>query len=194
MQTQRRHAVTPEDLSQQELEALGLVRMPDGRYMTVVTTPAGGCDLTPVATEEVQRMIGGSPDGRGGMSTAFSEVATDEYKLMVLAPVRKGALSPVVYMGQAFPVKQGWFQGDIGDWINHCCRFTLDKGYGVLQGMFTGRDLHLPVRRDSVSESDVRSADEEQPRHPDYRLAAVPRKLLIPPLFGGSLHSRKALS
>ena len=47
-----------------------------------------------------------------------------------MAIARKVALSPVVFLGHAFTVEKGWTDEDIGDWINHCCRVTLDKIYG----------------------------------------------------------------
>jgi len=33
-------------------------------------------------------------------------------------------------MGHAFALEKRWFKGDLGDWINHCCRVNLEKIYG----------------------------------------------------------------
>ena len=76
------------------------------------------------------------------VSGAISEAATEQYKLNVMAIAGKVALSPVVFMGHAFAVKKDLFEGDIGDWINHCCRITLDNIYGYkLMKAKTGQSL-----------------------------------------------------
>jgi hypothetical protein len=43
-----------------------------------------------------------------------------------MAIARKVALSHVVYMGHAFTVEKGWYEGDHRDWINARAEF-MDK-------------------------------------------------------------------
>jgi hypothetical protein len=42
-------------------------------------------------------------------------------------------------MCHAWAVANGRFEGDIGDYINFCVRFTSDKGFGAVPAMVTGR-------------------------------------------------------
>jgi hypothetical protein len=58
-------------------------------------------------------------------------------------------------MGHAFALEKRWFKGDLGDWINRCCRVTLDKIYSYkLSMVITGQSLINIMGLDQKEESD----------------------------------------
>jgi len=76
----------------------------------------------------------------------ISEMMMDELKIKTNAIMKKVALNPSVYWGHTYVTTQKdpdtgepLFIGDLGDWLNWCNEFTLDKGYGVVPAMIVGR-------------------------------------------------------
>ena len=80
-----------------------------------------------------------------------SEIMLRELDVKTTSIVRKVAMKPTVLYGHARVVNHGHFDGDIGDWINWCCRFALEKGFGVVPAMMTGHPsiLGLMNQRDA---------------------------------------------
>ena len=113
-------------LPDSEHKRLGIVKPSDGWYYKAQDGPAGSIVLRPVDPDVVVAAVNMGMD----ISAAISEAVTEAYKLTVMTIARKMALSLVVYMGHTFALEKGWIERDMGDWVNHCCRVTLDKIYG----------------------------------------------------------------
>ena len=57
----------------------------------------------------------------------ISEILFREMEVKTTAIVRKVAMTPTVLYGHAWVVNNSYFDGDVGDWVNYCCRLTLEK-------------------------------------------------------------------
>ena len=77
--------------------------------------------------------------------SAVSEATQEEPRVTTLALLKKVAFTPSTLMGHAYLTstvdpKSGklYFVGDIGDFVNHCIRFTLKYGFGVQVAITSG--------------------------------------------------------
>jgi hypothetical protein len=69
----------------------------------------------------------------------IAEQAISEQDIVWRTIYKKVAMSPIVFMCHGYAVSNNLFQGDIGDFLNFCVRFTMDKGFGAIPAMVTGR-------------------------------------------------------
>lgn len=116
-------------------------------YKDKMLKVVAGPDGKPALEEAGPRDI---PPQKVGINTVISNLVLRELDIKTHALVRKVAMNPMVYQGHAWAVAKGYFDGDIGDWINFCCLFTLDKGFGARPGMITGKPsiLHEILKRE----------------------------------------------
>jgi hypothetical protein len=84
-----------------------------------------------------------------------SEVTQEEPRVTTLALLKKVTLTPSTLMGHAYVAsttdpKTGklYFQGDLGDFANHCIRFTLKYGFRVQIAITS--DLRTIAHEDNV--------------------------------------------
>jgi hypothetical protein len=127
-------------LNSTQLAEMGLMRDGNGQYFRVTRGNGGSMTLTPTSEQEVlrQQQQAAATDG---LFDRVSEAAINEFNVNVQALVRKIAMSPAVFMSFSYVKAIGAMspEDDIGDFINHCVKFTMDKGYGATPGMITGK-------------------------------------------------------
>jgi hypothetical protein len=114
-----------------------MVMLPDGSWGRIQQSSAGHKVI------EAAEMPLSSVDTI--LESAVNEVTREELKVTTLAILKKVALTPSTLMGHAYLTsttdpKSGkvYFVGDVGDFINHCIKFTLKYGFGVEVAIMSG--------------------------------------------------------
>ena len=114
-----------------------MVRLPDGSWGKIQQTTSGYRIIE--AVESPASLV--DPV----FESAVSEATQEEPRVTTLALLKKVAFTPSTLMGHAYLTstvdpKSGklYFVGDIGDFVNHCIRFTLKYGFGVQVAITSG--------------------------------------------------------
>jgi hypothetical protein len=116
-----------------------MVQLPEGGWGRLVQKRGGGYMVLPVEESPA------SVEADDEFETAINTVTREELKVTALSIMKKVAMSPSTVMGfaylQSMKTDEGapYFEGDIGDFLNYCVKFTLKYGYGAELAIMTGK-------------------------------------------------------
>lgn len=123
-----------------DLEAEGILQKSDGTYVKAEIGTDSQVRYVPVPASEL-------PQDRSGEDTgvAISTALTRELDIHYQSIARKVALNPTIFTYYSYMTGKGDFEGDMGDFLNFCVKFTMKYGYGVEITMSTGGRSLLTV-------------------------------------------------
>lgn len=103
-----------------DLEKRGILQRSDGTYVRGEVGSDGKVRYVPVPDSELQKLAAGDDTG-----VAISQALTQELDIHYQSIARKVALNPTIFTYYSYMMGKGEFEGDMGDFLNFCVKFTM---------------------------------------------------------------------